>query len=284
MGRRPAEPHEGLNTSLPMEVTATMMGILDVARSRPWYDAIRKAGVTNSRNDPEITRRGVEARRALGDYLAPVIAEKRRQPTDDLLSDLCRAEIEGAPLSVESIASACSLLLAAGVETTSRALSNLILVLFSNRDLWDEIREDRGLVRRACAEILRYRPPAHALVRKAKGDLELAGMEVGTGDKITVLLGSANRDEYYFEDPDRFRLHRFADRSFLQFTPRSDILPFGAGKHHCTGSLLALMEMEVVINRLMDRVRWAEWVDGPPPMTGYSLRSPAHLSVRLIPA
>ena len=280
----PAELHQGLNTSLPMEVTATMMGIRDVARFRPWYDAIGKASVTNIRNDPEITRKGIEARRALGDYLAPVIAEKRRQPTDDLLSDLCQAEIEGAPLSTEAIASACSLLLAAGVETTSRALSNLMLVLFSDRDLWNEIREDRGLVRRACAEILRYLPPAHALVRKAKTDTELAGKEVGTGDKIMVLLGSANRDKSYFDDPDCFRLHRFANRAFLQFTPRSDILPFGAGKHHCTGSLLALMEMEVVINRLMDRVGWAEWMDGPPPMTGYSLRSPAHLTVRLIPA
>ncbi|MCY4368997.1 MAG: cytochrome P450 [bacterium] len=99
-----------------------------------------------------------------------------------------------------------------------------------------------------------------------------------------VLLGSANRDEARFEEPDEFRLHRFADSAFRQFTPRSDILPFGAGKHHCTGSLLALMEMEVVINRFMDRVRWAEWMNGPPRMTGYSLRSPAGITVNLLPA
>jgi len=102
--------------------------------------------------------------------------------------------------------------------------------------------------------------------------------------KIMVLLGSANRDEARFEEPDEFRLHRFADSAFRQFTPRSDILPFGAGKHHCTGSLLALMEMEVVINRFMDRVRWAEWMNGPPRMTGYSLRSPAGITVNLLPA
>lgn len=280
----PAELHQGLNTSLPMDVTATMMGIPDVARFRPWYDAIGKASVTNIRNDPEITRRGVEARQALGDYLAPVIAEKRRDPTDDLLSDLCQAEIEGSPLSTEAIASTCSLLLAAGVETTSRGLSNLMWVMFSDRDVWEEVRADRDLVRRACAEILRFLPPAHALVRKAKGDTEIAGVGVGTGDKIMVLLGSANRDEAHFDTPEEFQLHRFADSAFRQFTPRSDILPFGAGKHHCTGSLLALMEMEVVVNRFMDRVRWAEWVDGPPPMTGYSLRSPAEITVRLIPS
>ena len=280
----PAELHQGLNTSLPMEVTATMMGIPDVARFRPWYDAIGKASVTNIRNDPEITRKGIEARQALGDYMAPVIAEKRRHPTNDLLSELCQAEIEGQPLSTELIASTCSLLLAAGVETTSRALSNLMWVLFSDRDLWEEIREDRSLVTGACAEILRYLPPAHGLVRKAKANTELAGMPVGEGDKIMVLLGSANRDETWFESPDEFQLHRFADSAFRQFTPRSDILPFGAGKHDCTGSLLALMEMEVVINRLMDRARWAEWVNGPPPMTGYSLRSPADITVRLIPA
>ncbi|MDE0169628.1 MAG: cytochrome P450 [bacterium] len=281
---RPAELHQGLNTSLPMDVTATMMGIPDVARFRPWYDAIGKASVTNIRNDPEITRKGVEARQALGDYLAPVITDKRRNPTNDLLSDLCHAEIEGAPLSTESIASTCSLLLAAGVETTSRGLSNLMWVLFSNRDLWEEVREDRDLVMRACAEILRFLPPAHALVRKAKADTVLAGKRVGSGEKIMVLLGSANRDESHFDNPGDFQLHRFADSAFRQFTPRSDILPFGTGKHHCTGSLLALMEMEVVINRFMDRVRWAEWVNGPPPMTGYSLRSPAEITVRLIPS
>ena len=67
---------------------------------------------------------------------------------------------------------------------------------------------------------------------------------------------------------------RFADSAFRQFTPRSDILPVGAGKHHCTGSLLALMEMEVLINRFMDLARSAEWVAGPPQIVGYSLRSP----------
>lgn len=281
---RPAELHQGLNTSLPMDVTATMMGIPDVARFRGWYDAIGKASVTNIRNDPEITRQGVEAREALGDYLAPIIAQKRRRPTHDLLSELCRAEIEGEPLSTELITSTCSLLLAAGVETTSRGLSNLMWVLFSDRDLWEEIREDRTLVTQACAEILRYLAPAHALVRKAKLDTELAGVEVGAGDKIMVLLASANRDETWFESPDEFQVHRFADSAFRQFTPRADILPFGAGKHHCTGSLLALMEMEVVINRFMDRVRRAEWVNGPPPLTGYSLRSPAEITVRLTPA
>ncbi len=280
---RPAELHQGLNTSLPMDVTATMMGIPNVARFRGWYDAIGKASVTNIRNDPEITRQGVEAREALGEYLAPIIAEKRRRPTHDLLSELCQAEIEGEPLSTELIASTCSLLLAAGVETTSRGLSNLMWVLFSDRDLWEEIREDRDLVTQACAEILRFLAPAHALVRKAKAETELTGVRIGAGDKIMLLLASANRDETRFESPDEFQLDRFADNAFRQFTPRSDILPFGAGKHHCTGSLLALMEMEVVINRFMDRVRWAEWVNGPPPMTGYSLRSPAEVKVRLIP-
>ena len=281
---RPAELHQGLNTSLPMDVTATMMGIPDVARFRGWYDAIGKASVTNIRNDPEITRQGVEAREALGEYLAPIIAGKRRRPTHDLLSELCQAEIDGEPLSTELIASTCSLLLAAGVETTSRGLSNLMWVLFSDRDLWEEIRQDRDLVTLACAEILRYLAPAHALVRKAKIDTELAGVGIGAGDKIMVLLASANRDETWFESPDEFQLHRFAESAFRQFTPRADILPFGAGKHHCTGSLLALMEMEVVINRFMDRVRWAEWVNGPPPLTGYSLRSPAEVAVNLIPA
>lgn len=281
---QPVDLHEVLNTGVPMLVTATFMGIPDVAEFRDWYSAIGQASVSNVGGDPEVELRGSQARDALAAYVQPAIDRRRTEPSNDLLSDLCQAEFEGEPLSDELIASTCSLLLAAGVETTSRALSNLQLVLFQRRNLWEELQADRSLVVPACAEILRTAPPAHGLVRHAIVDTELAGVPIRKGDRLMVLIGSANRDETVFDNADNFDLHRFGESAFRQFTPKSDILPFGAGSHHCTGSLLAQMEMEVVMNQLLDGVAWADFVDGVPVETGYVLRAPSSMPVRLSPA
>lgn len=280
---QPVDLHQALNTEMPMVMTATFMGIPEVAAFRPWYDAIAQASVSNIKNDPQVEKRGAEARRALGEWLAPVLRRKRSQPENDLLSEMCAAEHEGEPLSDETIASACSLLLAAGVETTSRALSNLQKSLLTG-GLWGRLRAERELVVPACAETLRFNAPAHGLVRQVTAPVEIAGRELEPGEKMFALVGSANRDGEVFPHPDRFLLDRFRDDAFRQFTPRSDILPFGAGLHHCTGSLLAQMEMEVVMGGLLDRFGRAEFADGPPEDEGYVLRAPARMPVALYPA
>lgn len=280
---RPVDLHQALNTEMPMVMTATFMGIPEVAAFRPWYDAIAQASVSNIKDDPQVERRGAEARRALGEWLVPVLERKRARPENDLLSDLCAARYRGEPLTDEAIASACSLLLAAGVETTSRALSNLQKSLLTE-GLWERLRAERELVVPACAETLRCNAPAHGLVRETTSPTAVAGQPLRAGEKMFALVGSANRDEEVFPDPDRFLLDRFRDDAFRQFTPKSDILPFGAGTHHCTGSLLAQMEMEVVMGALLDRFGRAEFAGGVPPDAGYVLRAPSRMPVALHPA
>ena len=279
----PVDLHGVLNTEVPMVVTATLMGIPEVAAFRSWYDAIGKASVSNIRNDPDVARRGAEARAALGEWLAAVIRRKRSDPADDLLSDLCTAGFEGALLSDDTITSACSLLLAAGVETTSRALSNLQRTLLVE-GLWGTLRTDPDLVVPACAESLRFNAPAHGLVRHAVESTRLGDTDVAVGDKLFALVGAANRDPAVFDDPDRFVIDRFRADAFRQFTPKADILPFGAGGHHCTGSLLARLEMEVVMSELLGRFERAEFASGVPEDAGYVLRGPAHVRVRMTPA
>ncbi|MCY3785930.1 MAG: cytochrome P450 [bacterium] len=276
----PVDLHEVLNTEMPMEMTATFMGIPEVAAFRQWYDAIGKASVSNIRNDPEVERRGRKARAELGEWLESVIRAKRAEPGDDLLSDLCTARFEGAPLSDDTITSACSLLLAAGVETTSRALSNLQKALLVN-GLWERLRVESQLVVPACAESLRYNAPAHGLVRQAAVDTQLGGAELAAGAKLFALVGSANRDPAVFADPERFIIDRFREDAFRQFTPKADILPFGAGAHHCTGSLLARLEMEVVMRHLLERFERVEFAGDVPGDTGYVLRGPRHVRVVL---
>ncbi|MXZ30311.1 MAG: cytochrome P450 [Acidimicrobiia bacterium] len=276
----PVDLHEVLNTEMPMEMTATFMGIPQVAAFRHWYDAIGKASVSNIRNDPDVERRGRQARAELGEWLGSVIDAKRVEPGEDLLSDLCVARFDGAPLSDETIASACSLLLAAGTETTSRALSNLQKALLVN-DLWERLRAEPDLVVPACAESLRYNAPAHGLVRQAAIDTQLGGVNLAAGAKLFALVGSANRDPEVFPDPDRFIIDRFKEDAFRQFTPKADILPFGAGAHHCTGSLLARLEMEVVMCCLLERFERVEFAGEVPDDTGYVLRGPRHVRVVL---
>ncbi len=227
-------------------------------------------------------RKGQDARAKLVEFLTPVVEDRRANPRGDLLSELCTFEYAGEPLSTEEIMGFCSFILAAGVETTDRALSNLLLLLLQSRELWESLRENRDLLVPASAEILRYRPPVHGVSRGCRKDTELEHGSVKAGDRmILVLLASGNRDDAVFDDAETFRIDRFVDNAAKQFTPKSDILPFGAGRHHCTGSLLAQMEMEVAMNHLFDRVSWAEWADGIPEEVGYVLRAPMHLKVRL---
>jgi cytochrome P450 len=277
----PLDLKAGFTTPLPLQITAEMMGIPEAPQFRDWYDTIVAAGASNLSGDPDVLKRGQEARAKLVEFLTPVVEDRRHNPGDDLLSELCGFEYEGEPMSTEEILGFCSFILAAGVETTDRALSNLLRLLLQDRDLWDHLREHRDLIVPASAEILRYAPPVHGVSRGCRKDVELEHGAVSQGDRILVLLASGNRDEDLFDEPETFRIDRFVDNAAKQFTPKSDILPFGAGRHHCTGSLLAQMEMEVAMNHLFDRVSWAEWTDGVPDEVGYVLRSPQHLNVRL---
>jgi cytochrome P450 len=270
-----------LTTPLPLQITAELMGIPEAPRFRTWYDTIVAAGASNLTGDPEVLRRGEEARAELFAFLRPVIAQRRRDPGDDLLSDLCTFEYEGEPLHDDEILGFCSFLLAAGVETTDRSLSSMLKLLFMRRDVWEGLRADRDSIAAACAEILRWAPPVHGVSRGVLASTELAGRPVEAGDRVFVLIASANRDPEHFADAEEFKADRFSENPHREFTPKASILPFGAGRHHCTGSLLAKLEMEEAINQLLDRVAWAEFDGDPPDDVGYVLRSPRHVRVTL---
>lgn len=233
---------------------------------------------------PERRERALQAVAELRDFLAPILAERRERPGDDILSDFCRATYEGAPIPDSEILPMAALLLTAGVETTERALSSLFRFLFSNRELWELVEQDRSLVESVAAETLRVMPPVHAVTRRALIDTEFHGVGVKPQDRLFLLIASANRDAEVFEAAEEFRADRFHGDAERQFTAASSILPFGAGRHHCTGSGLVRVEMRHGINELVDAVRWAEFAEGaPPPDTGFILRSPERLLMRVEP-
>lgn len=268
-------------TPVPLDVTAWLMDIAEAPSFRDTYDTIVAAGASNLRGDPEVRRRGEAARDELFAFVTPLILERRENPGPDLLSTLCTVEVEGERLSDDEIRSFCSFLLAAGVETTDRALSSLLKLLWSEPERWELLRERRDLIESAIAEGLRFAPPVHALSRGVLADVSIGGRSLARGERVVAIMASANRDPAVFSDPETFDLTRFVDSPGREFGARARILSFGYGVHQCTGSQLAKLEMVEALTVLLDRFDQAQWVEGVPDDKGYVLRSPQHLRVKL---
>ena len=220
--------------------------------------------------------RGMAASAALRDYFADVLADRRRQPADDLISDLVSVEVDGRKLDDEEIYSFLRLLLPAGVETTYRASGNLLFGLLTNPDQLRAVQEDRSLLPVAFEEGIRWEPPVTVILRRATADAELAGVPVAAGADVGLLLGSANRDERKYEHPDAFDLARASRQS----------VGFGFGVHVCLGMHLARMEARVAIDALLDRlpdIELAPTGDQDPHIRGLAFRSPVSLPVAFTP-
>jgi cytochrome P450 len=216
--------------------------------------------------------RAESASQALFDYFCTIIADRRAHPSDDVISVLVQAELEGTRLNDEEICSFLRLLLPAGAETTYRSSSNLLFGLLTNPEQLDALRADRGLLPQAIEEGLRWEPPLTGIMRTATRDTEVAGVFVPAGSIISVNIGSANHDEKVWDDPERFDI----------FRPPRQHLAFAWGPHMCLGLHLARMETRVVITQLLDRLPGLRLDPDaePPAISGMVFRAPASLHVR----
>jgi cytochrome P450 len=172
------------------------------------------------------------------------IEARRRAPTDDLVSMLLAAQIEGERLTDEEIQSFMLLLLPAGIETTYRSSSSLLLALLKERSWWDELRSDVALLPAAIEEGLRWEAPIPMLVRLSLQESEVGGVRVPAGAMVGVNLGSANHDPSRWNDP-----HRFDPRR-----ERRAHVSFATGPHTCLGLQLARLETRIAVERLMARL------------------------------
>ncbi|OBH07222.1 cytochrome [Mycobacterium sp. E2699] len=215
--------------------------------------------------------RGIAASRELKSYLAEILAQRRRRPQDDLISTLAESEIDGARLTDDAIFAFLLLILPAGVETTYRASGNLLVALLCEPGLVEALRSDRGLVRGAFEEALRWEPPITTVVRRAVRDCELGGVAIPAGTNVSVSVAAANRDPARYPDPDRFDPTR---KNIAHLT-------FGGGPHLCLGMHLARMEGTVAINALLDRLGDLRLDPSAPAphVVGVAFRSPAALPV-----
>jgi cytochrome P450 len=214
----------------------------------------------------------VVASEEVKEYMAGILAQRRLEPREDLISELAQAELDGERLSDEEIFSFLRLLLPAGVETSYRATGNLLFSLLSNPDQLDAVRADRALVTPAIEEALRLETPLLNITRLATRDTEISGTQIPAGSTVMLMLAAANRDETRFAEPDRYDIFRENPKPHISF---------GQGPHACIGTHLARLEMRVSLNLLLNRLPNLRLdPDGDDPhIRGQVFRSPTSLPV-----
>jgi pulcherriminic acid synthase len=272
-------------TRFPVNVIADMLGLdkADHSRFHRWYTAVI-AFLGNLAGDPEVTAAGERTRVEFADYMIPIIQERRERPGQDLLSTLCAAEVDGVRMSDEDIKAFCSLLLAAGGETTDKAIASILANLLTHPEQLAAVRADRSLIPAAFAETLRYTPPVHMIMRQSAVDVEVSGGTIPAGATVTCLIGAANRDERRFSRPERFDIFRDDLSTTSAFSAAADHLAFALGRHFCVGALLAKAEVETGVNHLLDAMPDLRLADGFDPVEqGVFTRGPQSLPVRFTP-
>jgi len=209
------------------------------------------------------------ARAEFAEYFRELIAQRRAQPGDDLLTELIRAEDEGSRLSEAELLSTSILLLVAGHETTVGLISNAVLALLRHPDQLAALRADPGLAGGTVEETLRYDPPVQLTGRVARSPIRIGEVEAPEGGVILLLLAATGRDPEVFPDPDRFDITRAAGGH----------LAFAAGPHFCLGAPLARLEASIALTAFADRVAAPE-LDGLAYKPNFNLRGPERLAVR----
>ena len=267
-GRREFDLVSELAWPLPVIVIAEMLGIPreDRERFKRWSDAMVATLGGDYRALDEARRSNEE----LVEYVSRVIAERRKEPRDDLISRLVAAEERGQTLSEDEMLGTVALLLVAGNETTTHLISNGMLVLFSNPDQMERLRADPSLLPSAVDELLRYTGPVQTTRRVAKMDVTLAGAEIKRGEVVIGLLAAANRDPAKYPNPDELDVAR---------NP-TDHLAFGDGIHFCLGASLARLEGQIAIGTLLQRFPDLRLLDEEPEWAGtFAIRGVTRLRV-----
>jgi cytochrome P450 len=257
---------------LPATVIAEMLGVppSDASRFMRWSNDL--AALLDPFNAPG----GLEAAQAafveLSGYFRAVLAERRREPRDDLISALATVEERGEGLSEAELVSLCGLILGAGYETTANLIGNAAVALLRHPGERKRLVDDPGLIASAVEEFLRYESPVQATDRVATRDFEIRGTRIRRGELVVLFLAAANRDPERFPDPDRLDLGR----------PDNAHLAFSHGPHFCLGAQLARAEAQIAIGTLVRRFPGFEGPPGPLVYRpSFSLRGPAALPVRL---
>jgi hypothetical protein len=242
-GRREFDLVREFSGPLPTIVIAELLGV--PAEDQEWF---KEKSTAVAQFDPtaprEASARQMGPAVELGQYLAAVLARRRSEPRDDLLSALLAAEIDGERLSDVELIGFGFLLLVAGNETTTNLISNAAILLDRHRDQRRLLIEDSARIPTAVEEFLRYDSPVQGLARTTTAPVTLHGVTMPEGSKVLLLFGAANHDERVIADAERFDVLR---------DPNPHVA-FGFGAHFCLGANLARLEARVAFEELLARL------------------------------
>jgi cytochrome P450 len=235
----------------PVEIITRMLGVPEGERQqiREWLDL----SLHREPGQMEPTAEGIEAMRQSGVYYYGLVAEKRRKPTDDMLSRLTQVAVDRGDgvetgLDDQEIAGFASLLGGAGAETVTKLVGNAVVLFDRYPDPWNRVLDDPGVVPQAVEEILRLLPPSQYQGRFSVQDREFEGGTIPAGYPVLLLTGAATRDPRAFDRPDEFDIDR----------PPSVTVGLGHGIHSCLGAALARMESRIAIEEIAKRWRRVE--------------------------
>jgi cytochrome P450 len=230
---------------LPVSVIAEMLGVPedDHAVFKTWSDLIVEIS-ERLLTGAELLPEHVSANRDMKEYFRRLLADRKENPGNDLISRLAVAEVEGQRLSELEACNFCLLLMVAGNETTTNLLTNAIRTFAEYPDQWEMLRSNPALIPQAVEEVFRFRPSVQLLYRMVKHDVEIGGVRIPAGERVVVFLGAANRDPEKFDSPNVFDITR---------TP-SPHTSFGHGIHYCLGAPLARMEAAIALQALTARI------------------------------
>lgn len=230
----------------PVAVIAEMLGVPveDRHRFKRWSDRMTESAERLLVGQMEELNVHVEAFREMRAYFLELIQARRAEPREDLITRLALAEIDGQRLTDAEAVDFCLLLMAAGNETTTNLLANGMRSFLESPEQWESLRQQPDLITQAIEEIFRFRAPAQCVFRVAKVDTTIGGQAIKAGERVAVFMGSANRDEAKFPDPERFDITR----------PVNAHLALGHGIHFCLGAPLARMEVRIALEELVKRL------------------------------
>ena len=257
---------------LPVIVIAELLGVplSDREQFRGWSNGVVQ--IIDPLNAERGMARAKEAATALAAYFREMLALRRAEPRDDLLSAMILAEQDGRVLDERDLLSLSTLLLAAGHETTTNLIANAVLALLRFPDQAERLRAEPALLPSAVEEFLRFDSPVQFTDRVAVVDVELGGHLVRRGRPVGLLLAAANHDPAQFAAPHRLDVGRTENRH----------LAFGGGPHFCLGAPLARLEAELALGALLRRFAKLE---GDPNAVRYRpsvlLRGPLELPLRV---
>jgi cytochrome P450 len=238
---------------LPVTIIAELLGVPIEDRNlfRGWADRIVASsgqGESNTSDDHSTPKKFAQMIEEMDSYFSYIVEERTKNPHEDLITNLIKAQADGRHLYREEILTFCRLLLLAGHVTTVNLIGNTILSLLQNPNEFRLLQDDRTLIPSTIEETLRYRSPVQAVGRIATKDTELRRQKIQAGQRIIAWIGSANHDESVFTDPEHFDITR--SKSYHHHVH----VGFGNGIHFCLGAPLARLEGQVVLRVILQRL------------------------------